>query len=360
MPTSSSVSFPFDPAPAAERLARCWALPATFGIEEDAVRVYLDELVSDRYALVRGMQLLRDELHLADGQPDPAIGDAATCGADLSLPSVLTTLAHTNCGDRIHQGEATATYNHILASRFATMSELGEYKPEAFSPTGGGTDDGRTLAHVTVSHALDGPVRERLYGGHPASYLLVNCDLKTHVGRIDTDEGVRIGITRESRWREARNACGAILGTLRGFSEHNAVHRRLRADLGEDNFQLLSTRGVTGDDGTDLTAVVAAAIVAVRGMEHTAHALEEELDERGLGHLTASVTVNRPHMNDTLLYLARATVFHGETRLQGFGTDATRYSGRMVIVHDDPRIQLTYDGLEAQAHPIRSARYGQR
>jgi hypothetical protein len=50
----------------------------------------------------------------------------------------------TPCGDRIHQGEATSSYEQIVASRFATLSEIGEFKLEAFSPTGAGTDDGRT------------------------------------------------------------------------------------------------------------------------------------------------------------------------------------------------------------------------
>ena len=44
-------------------------------------------------------------------------------------------------------------------------------------------------------------------------------------------------------------------------------------------------------------------------MLNTAGALETELDERGMGHLTASLTVNRPHADDTIIYLARATVF---------------------------------------------------
>jgi hypothetical protein len=77
------------------------------------------------------------------------------CGADMSLPSVVTTLAYTNCGDRIHQGEATKRYRDVVASRFATLSEIGELKLEAFFPAGGGTDNGATLAHVTVAHELD-------------------------------------------------------------------------------------------------------------------------------------------------------------------------------------------------------------
>jgi hypothetical protein len=87
------------------------------------------------------------------------------------------------------------------------------------------------------------------------------------------------------------------------------------------------------------------------------HAALVELDERGVAHLTASVTVNRPHFPDTIIYLARATVFGGETRTQGFGTDASRYSGRIVETHGDHRILLTYAGIDCSEHPVRSSKY---
>lgn len=62
-------------------------------------------------------------------------------------------------------------------------------------------------------------------------------------------------------------------------------------------------------------------------MLDTARALTREMDERGLAHLTASTTVNRPAMRDTMMYFARATVFGGEIRTQGFGVDASNYAG---------------------------------
>jgi hypothetical protein len=266
----------------------------------------------------------------------------------------MTTLAHTNCGDRIHQGEATTSYEQIVAARFACMSEIGEFKLEAFSPTGGGTDDGNTLAHVTVAHQLDAPIRTALYEGNAASFVLVNVDLKTHVGRIDLASGkVLIGQTKESKWRESRAACGAIVGTLKKYNADNGVHRRIREDLGEANFAHLTEKGVRTRDGVDVTVAVAAAIVAIQGMLNTAAALETELDERGVGHLTASLTVNRPHLDDTIVYLARATVFAGETRVQGFGTDASKYSGRIVEYKGDRRLLLVYDGVDATEHPAR-------
>lgn len=350
----------FDPTLAAERIEKVWSLRAEFGFEHHPIHTYLSEIVSDRYALVNGLQLIHDELQLA------ALGghkgnDVFACGADLSLPSVMTTLAHTNCGDRIHQGYATKTYEEIVASRFACMSDVGEYKVEAFSPTGGGTDDGHTLAHVTVAHQLDEPIRRAFYAGNARSFILTNFDLKTHVGRLDEQDGsIVLGRSTESMWREPRTACGAIVGTLKAYSDDNGVHRRIRDDLGEENFALLSKQGLRSVDGIDITAAVAAAIVAVQGMLNTAKALETELDERGMGHLTASVTVNRPHHPDTLLYMARATVFDGQTRVQGFGTDASKYSARLSEHNGDKRVVLTYDGLEAKAHPMRTSTYSVR
>lgn len=344
----------FDPTVVRKRLSQFWELSAEFGHEHNAVHVYLSEIVSDRYVLVNGLQLLHDELQLAGlNKSSEETNDVVACGADLTLPTVMTTLAHTNCGDRIHQGEATTSYQQIVASRFACMSEIGEFKLEAFSPTGGGTDDGHTLAHVTVTHQLDEPIRKALYDGNPCSFVLVNIDLKTHVGRIDLPGGkLLIGQTKESKWRESRSACGAIVGTLKSYNEENGVHRRIREDLGEDNFKYLTEKGVETEDGVDVTAAVAAAIVAIQGVLNTAAALETELDERGVGHLTASLTVNRPHLDDTIVYFARATVFAGETRVQGFGTDASKFSGRVVEYRGDRRLLLTYDGIDARDHVV--------
>ena len=194
------MSIPFDPTAAQKRIDQFWSLSASFGMERNAYHNYLNEIVSDRYALIKGLQLLRDELQLAAASQT----DIKACGADLSLPSVVTTLAYTNCGDRIHQGEATKRYRDVVASRFATLSEIGELKLEAFFPAGGGTDNGSTLAHVTVAHQLDEPLRQQLYQGNAQSMVLVAIDLKTHVGRLE-EGGKRIyGKTRESPWREPR------------------------------------------------------------------------------------------------------------------------------------------------------------
>jgi hypothetical protein len=347
----------FDPSAASERLARLWKLKAQFGTERGTTRIFLDEMVSDRLQLIAGLQILRDELQFA---PIPATDDREAGRADLSLPSVVTTQAFTNCGDRIHQGEVDR-YVQVVASRFATLSEVGTLKPEAFRPTGGGTDDGATLAHVTWAHVLDEPLRARVYGGNKKSYVVCGFDLKAHIGRLDGDDGtVLFGKTQESPWREPRAACGAIVGTLASFDETNDVHRRIKNDLGDENFAFLAGEGVRTREGIDISAVVGAAIVAIQGMLDTARALRREMDERGVAHLTASLTVNRSAMPDTMIYLARATVFGGELTSQGFGVDARKFSGSLVAYKTDRRLHLRYDGQEPDGFTIEQDLYNVR
>ncbi|NJL47730.1 MAG: hypothetical protein HC929_09925 [Leptolyngbyaceae cyanobacterium SM2_5_2] len=347
------MALPFDPAPTEQRVERFWQLAAGFGMERNAYHNYLNEIVSDRYALINGMQLLRDELQFAASSPT----DMKACGADMSLPSVVTTLAYTNCGDRIHQGEATKRYRDVVASRFATLSEIGELKLEAFFPAGGGTDNGATLAHVTVAHELDEAMKRRVYEGNPQSISLVAIDLKTHVGRLKENGKHIYGKTREAPWREPRAACGAIVGALTHFQPENLIHRRIRSDLGERNFQLLSSQQILTDEGVDITMAVAAAIVAIRGIRNTAMALSQEMDERGLGHLTATTTVNRPSRDDLVIYLARATVFNGMVRIQSLGTEAKRYSGKLVEYAGEQRLQLRYDDWDSENVPIEEIPY---
>lgn len=341
-----SSSTGFDPSALRRCLDTFWGLPSAFGLERSAFYTYLSEIVSDRFALTKGFVILRDELQLAGLSDDPNL---AACGVDLTMPCVVTTVAHTNCGDRITVGEATKRYKEVVVARFATMSEVGGYKAEAFQPTGGGTDDGKTLAGVTIEHQLDPQLRKRIYDGNPRSFVLAGADLKTHVGRMDRDDGLsEFGRTAESPWRQPRAACGAMVGTLTAFSDQNPVHRRLRRDLGEDNFKWLVDRKAKGDDDTDLTFVVGAAIVAIQGMLSTAKAFAEKMDERSCAHLTASITVNRTSRDDTVLYLARATVFGGEIKVQGLGLDATKYTGRMITHSGETRLELEYDGVKGE------------
>lgn len=344
---------PFDVASAQKRIDQFWCLPASFGMERNAYHNYLNEIVSDRYALVNGLQVLRDELQFAASSNS----DIHICGADLSLPSVVTTLAYTNCGDRIHQGEVTKRYRDVVASRFATLSEIGELKLEAFFPAGGGTDNGATLAHVTVAHQMDEPLRRRLYEGNSQSMVLVATDLKTHVGRLEEGEKRIYGKTRESPWREPRNACGAIVGALSNYHPHNMIHRRIRDDLGEKNFQHLSNQKIVTEGGIDITMAVASAIVAIRGIRNTAMAMTQEIDERGLAHLTASTTVNRPSRDDLVIYLARATVFGGKVRIQSLGTKAELYSGKLIKYAGERRLQLTYNDLDGEHLPVEEIPY---
>eukprot|EP00960_Hanusia_phi_P061145 764750-Hanusia_phi.AAC.1 len=218
------------------------------------------------------------------------------CSADLSLPSVVTTI----CQD------AVKMYNRTVASRFASLTEFGESKPEIFCPTGGGTDSGATLAHVTVAHQIDKSIRDQVYNGNQHSFILVNIDINTHCGHFEQGGTVTYGKAQESHFREARAACGAIVGMLSKYDPNNGVHARLRADLGEENFEFLTTKKILADDGSDVTCLIAAAIIAVQGMKNTLKVSPEEsrVGATALTRLTGTGTERtrraRPWTRDSL------------------------------------------------------------
>ncbi|MGD1941011.1 MAG: hypothetical protein ACFB0G_06835, partial [Leptolyngbyaceae cyanobacterium] len=90
---------------------------------------------------------------------------------------------------------------------------------------------------------------------------------------------------------------------------------------------------------------------------NTAMALSHELDERGLAHLTASTTVNRPSRDDLVIYLARATVFNGKVRIQSLGTEAKKYGGQLVDYAGERRLQLRYGDWDSRDLPIEEITY---
>jgi len=360
------------------RVENMWALPAEFGKEQDPSDVFLS-IIANRYALVKGTQLIRDELMLSFNDPSyqheenwATLGEEATeCGADLSLPSVLTTCGYTMCGDRICQSNSLRRYQSMVAGRFGSITEGGEMKPELFFATGGGTDSGPTLAHVTVGHAVDAAIKYKLYNTNQDSSFLVNIDVCTHCGHLDIGEnnsaefagktydgvGVIYGLAQESVFRDPRPACGAIVGMLTNFNLQNPVHVRLRNDLGEANYQFLSKNDVPADDGSPCRFLIAAAIIAIQGMRNTLEALGPggELDERGVGHMTAQVQINNRENCETNLYCARATVSNGVITEQGLGTDATKYTAKMVTVRGVRRVFFEYDGTTE--YPIQKRLY---
>ena len=112
----------------------------------------------------------------------------------------------------------------------------------------------------------------------------------------------------------------------------------------------------TSDTSVSILAI-ASAIVAVRGIRNTAMALTQEMDERGVAHLTASVTVNRPSRDDLVIYLARATVFNGMVKIQTLGLDAKLYGGRLVEHAGEKRLQLRYGDLDVHNLPIEEHSY---
>jgi len=110
----------------------------------EAHHIFLQEIISDRYCILNGMQMVRDELQLSSVAASSDTGDISAAGADFSLPSVIVTQAHTNCGDRV-QAATVPVYDRLVASRFANLSEFGDVKVERFTPAGGGTDNGRIV-----------------------------------------------------------------------------------------------------------------------------------------------------------------------------------------------------------------------
>jgi hypothetical protein len=89
-------------------------------------------------------------------------------------------------------------------------------------------------------------------------------------------------------------------------------------------------------------------------------AIAQELDERGLAHLTASTTVNRPSRDDLVIYLGRATVFNGKIRIQSIGTDARLYGGKLVEYAGEKRLQLRYGDYDLENLPIEEIPYNVR
>ncbi|MEL6911920.1 MAG: hypothetical protein AAFO85_17210, partial [Cyanobacteria bacterium J06598_4] len=90
---------------------------------------------------------------------------------------------------------------------------------------------------------------------------------------------------------------------------------------------------------------------------NTAMAMTQEIDERGMAHLTASTTVNRPSRDDLVLYLARATVFNGKVRIQSLGTKAELYSGKLIKYAGERRLQLSYGDLDGESLPVEEIPY---
>mmetsp|Transcript_38523 Transcript_38523/g.90973 ORF Transcript_38523/g.90973 Transcript_38523/m.90973 type:complete len:452 (-) Transcript_38523:361-1716(-) len=338
----------FDSGLARECLEKMWNRDAWLGVETQPHRIYFEEILADRFCLTGPFQLIRDELTLSFNRPRSSHGRqllfnqtrVADCAIDLAHPSCFTTLGYTTCGDRICMQSAD-TYKLAVASRFASMTEYGDTKFEFFLPMGGGTDSGPSLAHVTMSHNFesDPRIKAAVYKGNSKSFVLVNIDITTHCGRFDmgaskvesflgneySDVTAIYGMAQESVFRDPRQCCYSIIRMLRNFKLSNAVHVRLRKQLGEANYNFLRSNEILADDGSPVTYLVAASIIAVQGMYDTLEALGPggELDERGLGHVTASVCLNKEGQEDRLLLCAKGTVFKSQMTVQGLGTDAT-------------------------------------
>ena len=61
--------------------------------------------------------------------------------------------------------------------------------------------------------------------------------------------------------------------------------------------------------------------------------------------------------DDLVIYLARATVFNGKVRIQGLGTEAERYGGRLVQYAKERRLQLRYGDWDCENVPVEEIDY---
>ncbi len=340
----------FNPSYAQERLDLMWQQEMLFGRERNPRHVYTEKIGKDRWVLMGAFRRADNPFAF---QPEPV-------GVNLrQQPIVVPTVAHAMCVDRCIQGQSAELYRQSIGAFFGFKEASGLPQIERNFTLGGGAEEGGVLAHVTAGHSLAGIINRLQDGGHPQSFFLHGIDIQTHVGlTIDSSSTRRYGVVHEYHGLGERPACGAIVGMLRHYNDKNRVHKRLRTDLGEDNYRLLSTEGVKTSEGIEITYVVAAAIIAVQGLQHTLDALPQELHQRALAHLTASVIVNETASDGLIIYLGRATGFNGVLRHQGFGTDASQYSGSLVKHHDDkPRLELTYNRWRQGQFPVDSIIY---
>lgn len=340
----------FDTSYVQERLDLMWQQEMFFGRERNPRHVYTEKIGTDRWILMGTFRRVDNPFGF---QPEPV-------GINLrDQPIVIPTVAHAMCVDRCLQGQSAQLYKESVGAFFAFKEASGIPQIERNFTLGGGAEEGAVLAHVTAGHSLAGIINRLQDGGHPQSFFLHGIDIQTHVGlTVDSSSDRRYGVVHEYHGLGERPACGAIVGMLRSYDPRNRVHLRLRADLGEHNYRFLSQEGVHTLDGIDITYVVAAAIIAVQGLENTLHALPQELHPRALAHLTASVVVNETASDGHIIYLCRATGFNGTSTQQGFGTDASQYSGSLVKHHDDKaRLELTYNGSRQGAFPVARRTY---
>ncbi len=106
----------FDSRTIEENISRTWEVPLELGLERQPLHAYVNTIGHERRRLIHGCQLLIDELDFAS----PPVG------ADFSLPSVISTLAHTTCGDRANRGRPSMVYEDALGRRFATRGLVGD------------------------------------------------------------------------------------------------------------------------------------------------------------------------------------------------------------------------------------------
>ncbi|PIY60269.1 hypothetical protein COY95_02645, partial [Candidatus Woesearchaeota archaeon CG_4_10_14_0_8_um_filter_47_5] len=148
------------------------------------------------------------------------------------------------------------------------------------------------------------------------------------------------------------------------YSTRNRDHKRLRRQLGEENYTFLRQTGipVQGVEEVNAGPAVAATLIALFGMTSTLDHLAQEIvkkDEgflrRVLVHATASIVVNRTYgglIEDYVLPVARATQFDNVRMTQGLGPLAANYQATLQEHHGQHRLLLTYGGSPRTELPI--------
>ena len=284
----------FDPSVARERLERLWELAAQFGLERGSNRVFLDEIVSDRLQLLSGppgaarrAAVLPSRRRRRIAKPARPTSPSRASSRPSRSPTAVT--ASTTA--------RSSTTSASSRARFATLSELGTLKPEAFHPPAAARTTARRSRTSRGRTSSTSRCAARLRRATPQSFVLCAFDLKTHVGRArraratscSAGRGVLVARAARGVRRDRRRARGVTTSGTTSTA-------RIRDDLGEDELRAAlradgrahATKASTSPRSSRRRSS------PIQGMRDTARALQHEMDERGVAHLTASMTVNRP------------------------------------------------------------------
>ncbi|EKX50083.1 hypothetical protein GUITHDRAFT_104313 [Guillardia theta CCMP2712] len=306
--SSSRSEGAFDPSMARKRMETMWSRESiTFGEEQSAMHIHREEWITDRLCLTKGFEIVRDDLQLS-------LEGLSVCTADLTCPSVASILGRFSCGES-----------------FSTLffSELSHPKFKCFESSSMQSSFLKTSVAREATGMLGERFRSKFYRGNPLSYQLFNFDVVSHVN-ISM-------LTAQSKYPSSKsgqdNNHSCILGCLRAFDPDNSNHVQIRRLLGESNFEFLSSSAAgKGEEAQETACLIAGCILAVQGMREVMESMSRVMDGRGMCHATASLLTDK--QQDRMLYCARGSVFDGQIREQGMGTDAAKYKVHRILHRD--------------------------